>query len=40
VQQTNGAAWGYHVADYNIALGNLVDDVTAEISAYLDAHPS
>jgi hypothetical protein len=27
--------WGLHLADGNIALGNLVDDVGAETKAYL-----
>jgi hypothetical protein len=27
--------WGLHLADGNIALGNLVDDVGAEAKAYL-----
>jgi hypothetical protein len=40
LQLTNGPAWGYHVVDVNIALGNLVDDVTAQVSSYLAAHPS
>ena len=29
------ATWGLHLADANIALGNLVDDVGREIKAYL-----
>ena len=29
------ATWGLHLADGNIALGNLVDDVRAETKAYL-----
>jgi hypothetical protein len=29
------ATWGLHLADVNIALGNLVDDVGAETKAYL-----
>jgi hypothetical protein len=32
---TNGPAWGYHAADVNVALGDLVGDVDAEITAYL-----
>jgi pimeloyl-ACP methyl ester carboxylesterase len=36
---TNGAQWGYHVYDFNVALGDLVTDVTTEIAAYLAAHP-
>ena len=38
LQLTNGAAWGYHAADVNIALGDLVDDVTAQVGSYLAAH--
>jgi hypothetical protein len=29
-----GPAWGYHLVDINLALGNLVDDVAAEEAAY------
>jgi hypothetical protein len=29
-----GPTWGYHLDDINLALGNLVDDVTAEEAAY------
>ena len=32
---TNGPGWGYHAADVNVALGDLVTDVQAEITAYL-----
>jgi hypothetical protein len=34
VSETLGAAWGYHIDDVNLALGNLVDDVSAEEAAY------
>ena len=33
-----GPAWGYHLVDINLALGNLVDDVTAEEAAYTSQH--
>jgi Protein of unknown function (DUF3089) len=33
-----GAAWGYHLVDINLALGNLVDDVAAEEAAYAGQH--
>ena len=29
VTEQDGASWGFHVADVNLALGNLVDDVQA-----------
>jgi hypothetical protein len=29
VTQTEGPTWGYHGADVNLALGNLVTDVAA-----------
>jgi hypothetical protein len=29
-----GASWGYHLADVNLALGNLVSDVSSEETAY------
>jgi hypothetical protein len=35
VSETLGAAWGYHVDDINLALGNLVDDVSAAEAAWL-----
>ena len=31
-------AWGLHVDDPNLALGNLVDLVQSEASAYITAH--
>lgn len=34
VSETLGAAWGYHLYDINLALGNLVGDVAAEEAAY------
>ncbi len=36
--ETLGAAWGYHIDDINLALGNLVDDVAAEEAAYTSQH--
>ena len=33
-----GPAWGYHLVDINLALGNLVDDVAAEEAAYTGPH--
>jgi hypothetical protein len=33
-----GAAWGYHLDDINLALGNLVGDVAAEEAAYTSEH--
>jgi hypothetical protein len=38
VSETLGAEWGYHIDDINLALGNLVDDVTAEDAAYTSQH--
>ncbi len=38
VSETLGAAWGYHIDDVNLALGNLVDDVSAEEAAYTSQH--
>jgi len=38
VQETLGAAWGYHLDDVNLATQNLVDDVQTEERAYLAAH--
>jgi hypothetical protein len=29
-----GPAWGYHLEDVNLALGNLVSDVAVEEGAY------
>ena len=34
VTEADGAAWGFHVADVNLALGNLVEDVRREEAAY------
>ncbi|MDQ2726007.1 MAG: DUF3089 domain-containing protein [Actinomycetota bacterium] len=34
IEATLGPAWGYHVEDMNIALGNLVNDVAAQEQAY------
>ena len=34
VAESLGPAWGYHVADINLALGNLVQDVRLEEAAY------
>jgi pimeloyl-ACP methyl ester carboxylesterase len=38
--EPSGPAWGFHVFDFNIALGDLVRDVHAQIAAYLAAHPA
>jgi len=38
VSETLGAAWGYHIDDINLTLGNLVDDVNAEEAAYTSQH--
>jgi hypothetical protein len=38
VTELLGAAWGYHLDDINLALGNLVDDVAAEEAAYTSQH--
>jgi Protein of unknown function (DUF3089) len=37
VSELAGPAWGYHQADINLALGNLVDDVAAAESAFSSA---
>ena len=34
VTETLGPAWGYHVNDINLALGDLVSDVAAAETAY------
>jgi hypothetical protein len=39
LQESLGPLWGYHLDDINLALGNLVADVSAEESAYTAAHP-
>ena len=39
VTEALGPQWGYHLADINLALGNLVDDVRSEEAAYAGAHP-
>jgi len=38
VSELLGAAWGYHVDDINLTLGNLVGDVAAEEAAYTSQH--
>ena len=38
VSELDGAAWGYHVDDVNLALGNLVEDVASEEAAFTKAH--
>jgi hypothetical protein len=38
VTPTLGPTWGLHLDDVNLALGNLVNDVTAEESAYSSRH--
>jgi hypothetical protein len=36
--QALGPAWGYHLADINLALGNLIDDLRGEEAAYQAQH--
>jgi hypothetical protein len=38
VGESLGPAWGYHVDDINLALGNLVNDVKTEEAAYASHH--
>jgi hypothetical protein len=38
VSEQDGAAWGYHVSDVNLALANLVADVRVQEAAYTAAH--
>jgi hypothetical protein len=38
VTEQAGPVWGYHVDDVNLALGNLVTDVSDEEAAYLRSH--
>ncbi len=38
VQEAPSPAWGYHLDDINLALGNLVSDVRAEEAAYESGH--
>jgi hypothetical protein len=38
VSELLGPAWGYHLDDINLALGNLVDDVAAAEAAYTSQH--
>jgi Protein of unknown function (DUF3089) len=38
ISEADGPLWGYHTYDVNIALGNLVVDVSAEESAYMRSH--
>lgn len=38
VTEADGPLWGYHTYDVNLALGNLVADVSSEESAYLRSH--
>ena len=38
VTETAGPLWGFHTADVNLALGNLVSDVASEEAAYERAH--
>jgi Protein of unknown function (DUF3089) len=38
VSESLGPAWGYHLDDLNLALGNLVDDVAAAEAAYTERH--
>jgi hypothetical protein len=39
VPEIGGPSWGFHAADVNLALGNLVQDVRLQVAAYLAAHP-
>ena len=34
VTEQDGAVWGFHVADVNLALGNLIADVQRQEAAY------
>ena len=38
VTESLGPAWGYHLDDINLALGNLVNDVKTEEAAYASHH--
>jgi hypothetical protein len=38
VSQTLGPAWGYHVHDVGLGLGDLVRDVAGEEAAWATAH--
>jgi hypothetical protein len=38
VTPTLGPTWGLHLDDVNLALGNLVNDVSAEETAYSGHH--
>jgi hypothetical protein len=38
VSETLGPAWGYHVDDVGLALGNLVRDVAGEEAAWARTH--
>jgi hypothetical protein len=38
VTETLGPAWGYHLDDVNLALGNLVDDVRGQEAAFAARH--
>ena len=38
ITETDGALWGFHTYDVNVALGNLVGDVASEESAYTASH--
>ncbi len=38
VTQSLGPTWGYHADDINLALGNLINDVKADESAYSSRH--
>jgi len=40
VKPTLGPTWGLHADDVNLAVGNLVNDVKAEESAYTAHHPT
>ena len=38
ITETLGPDWGYHIDDVNLALGNLVDDVSASESTWASQH--
>ena len=39
VSETLGPAWGYHLNDINLALGNLVGDMARQEQSYAARHP-
>ena len=38
ISASQGAAWGYHASDINLALGGLLRDVAAEEASYQSAN--